>query len=103
MQFFAWRKVFLFILHGTIKSFCVDELHVINVISTKCKELLIDYKATHSCRRAYASKLIENNAQKGVVMKAMGHNSLETTIRYYYEKDELDNSELLVLKTLIEA
>lgn len=51
-----------------------------------CRELGFEReKGPHTCRRTYATILLDNNVDKNLIMDQMGHTDISCTEKYYHE------------------
>lgn len=67
-----------------------------------CNKVGIPPKSLHKCRKTYATRLINEKVDEGIIRSQMGHVDFTTTKDYYYynDKDE-DEARKIVMDALI--
>ncbi len=67
-----------------------------------CNKAGISPKSLHKCRKTYATRLINEKVDEGIIRSQMGHVDFTTTKDYYYynDKDE-DEARKIVMDALI--
>lgn len=57
-----------------------------NAIKRMCNRIGIEYRSSHTCRRTYATVLMENGIPTPEVSADLGHKNLSTTQNSYYKR-----------------
>ena len=63
-----------------------------------CDELNIERIGLHKLRKTYASRLLQNGADKSLIVSQLGHTDFNTTIRHYIRDVETDNEKRLAIQ-----
>ncbi len=67
-----------------------------------CKVIGVEYKASHSCRRYYATSMLESGIALPQVSNDLGHADAATTHKFYNKIKEKDTSKIMKQKNKVQ-
>ena len=67
-----------------------------------CKVIGVEYKASHSCRRYYATSMLESGIALPQVSSDLGHADAATTHKFYNKIKEKDTSKIMKQKNKVQ-
>ena len=70
------------------------------LIETACRNTGIPIRRMHCIRKTYGSKLSDNGMPLQMVADAMGHASIETTIRHYIKNRSCKNEQAVMIESV---
>ena len=70
-------------------------------ITKICKYVGIKERSMHKARKTYATKLINGGVDESLIIKQMGHTSIDCTKNYYYFNNKNDEEAIKQIEKAI--
>lgn len=67
-----------------------------------CERLGIKKRSMHKARKTYATRLIDANVDKNIVVNQLGHTDISTTLKYYYFNDKTNDEAIKQVRYAME-
>ncbi len=75
--------------------------HIRRRLYAICRELGFDKeKGTHTCRRTYASILLDNNVDRSLITGQVGHTDIDCTEKHYHEDRKSPETKIKILSEI---